>query len=743
MTGARHRSPASGLPTCRKVAGDRCIAGGAIAIIAILPILFLACPFPRAALDHFPAATVLADREGHPLRLKLGPGDTDNVPLYRWRADDWIAKAVIAAEDHRFYRHVGVDPLALLRAVGQNVLHFRRVSGASTLSTQVIRLLEPRPRTVRTKLIEAFRALQMERVLTKREILEQYLNRAPFGSNIVGIESAARRYFSKSAHDLSLSEAALLAGLPQAPARYRPDRHPARARKRQGYVLERMEALGMITEAQRVRAMARPCEIKPGRYAFAAPHFSQFVLDRLPPGLEGETLHTTLDPVLQSLVETALRRRLGYLDPLGIMGGAVVILEVKTGAIRAMVGSPDYFDAERRGQVNGALASRGAGSTLKPFVYAAAFDRGLATPLTVLRDEPALYRDYRPQNFGKEFRGDVTVRDALVLSLNLPVLALAERIGGDRLLGLFRRAGLRSLSRGADHYGLGLVLGQGEVRLLDLANAYAAFARGGLWRPWVAREGQAAGAGRRLFSPEAAWLIADILGGDERMGELSGHEADVRLPRMAWKTGTSSACRDAWTIAFNPEYVVGVWIGQPDGESDEALVGVEAAAPVAWDIFRGLYPQGDGPWFARPEGLKKRSVCAVSGCPLGPQCEHAVEDWYLAGASLFAPCPVHGRSTTAPAVSAAGRTRDAPDALRITSPAAGTVFRMLEHWSGDRQQIALRAGGGAGAGDLHWFIDDQYYGQGGGLFWPIERGSHQLVCCNAQGQSDRVRIVVE
>ncbi|MBP7829760.1 MAG: penicillin-binding protein 1C [Kiritimatiellae bacterium] len=702
-------------------------------------------PFPRAALGEFPAATVLADREGNPLRLKLGPGDTDNVPRYRWRPDDWIAKAVIAAEDQRFYRHAGVDPLALARAVGQNLLHFRRVSGASTLSTQVIRLVQPRPRTLRTKLIEAFRALQMERALTKREILEQYLNRAPFGSNIVGIESAARRYFSKSAHDLSLAEAALLAGLPQAPARFRPDRHPARASKRQAYVLDRMAALGMITEAQRARAAERPCEIKPGRYVFAAPHFAQFVLDRLPPGQEGRTLHTTLDPALQSLAESALTRRRGYLDPLGIMGGAVVILEVKTGALRAMVGSPDYFDAARRGQVNGALAPRGAGSTLKPFVYAAAFDRGLATPLTVLRDEPALYRDYRPQNFGKEFRGDVTAREALVLSLNLPVLALAERIGGERLLGLFRRAGLRSLSRATDHYGLGLVLGQGEVRLLDLVNAYAALARGGHFMPWKVMDDMppAAPKGARLFSPEACWLIADILGGDERMGELSGHQADVRMPRMAWKTGTSSACRDAWTIAFNPEYVVGVWIGHPDGESDEALVGVEAAAPVAWEIFRGLYPQGDGPWFARPEGLKKRSVCAVSGCPSGSQCEQAVEDWYIAGASLFTPCPMHGRSAAAPAMAAAGRTRDAPDALRITSPAAGTVFRMLDHWSGDRQQIALRAGGGTASGDLHWFIDNRYYGQGGGLFWPIERGAHQLVCCNALGQSDRVRIVVE
>ncbi|MBU1908923.1 MAG: penicillin-binding protein 1C [Verrucomicrobia bacterium] len=544
----------------------------------------------------------MTDREGAHLRLKLGPGDMDNVPLYRWQPGDWIAQAVIAAEDQRFYRHPGVDPLALLRAVGQNLLHFRRVSGASTLSTQVIRLLQPRPRTLRTKLIEAFRAVQLERVLTKREILEQYLNRAPFGSNIIGIEAAARRYFSKSARDLSLAEAALLAGLPQAPSRYRPDRHPARARWRRAYVLDRMAALGMITGAQRARALGRPCVIRPGAYPFCAPHFAQFVFDHMPRSMEGRQVRTTLDPDLQALAETALRRQCTYLDPQGIRGGAVVILDVKTSAIRAMVGSPDYFDVRYQGQVNGATASRGAGSTLKPFVYAAAFDRGLATPLTVLRDEPALYRDYRPANFNRDFRGDVTARDALILSLNLPVLALAERIGAERLQGLFRRAGLRTLTRSADHYGLGLVLGQAEVKLLDLANAYAAFARGGLWRPWrmcedsapvvpplrrrkdspvAKRRSYSESEGTQLFSPEASWLIADILGGDERAGELSGHVADAHLPRMAWKTGTSSACRDAWTVAFNPDYVVGVWIGNPSGRANEALVGAVLAATLA------------------------------------------------------------------------------------------------------------------------------------------------------------------
>ena len=330
--------------------GRRCcwrwLAGGALGLAVVLVLAWFLLPFPRELLTRYPAATLLLDRDGAPLRLRLGPNDTDCRLRYHPDYDrDWITKAVVAAEDQRFWNHHGVDPLALGRAVRQNLRGRRVVSGASTITTQVVRLTQPRRRTLPTKAVELFRALQLERILDKPAILEQYLNRAPFGANLVGVEAASRRYFGKAPGDLSLAEAALLAGLPQSPSRLRPDRFPARARQRQAYVLERMLACGFITAAQRAAAAAQPVVLRKDAYPFRAPHFCDLLLDELPQrqGLsrDAAVVRTTLDPALQRLAEEILRRQVTGLHPENVFGGAVVIIEVKTGAVRALVGAPD------------------------------------------------------------------------------------------------------------------------------------------------------------------------------------------------------------------------------------------------------------------------------------------------------------------------------------------------------------------------------------------------------------------
>jgi penicillin-binding protein 1C len=728
-----------------------CLAGIAAGLLGLAVAVV---PFPRGKLDRFPASRVLTDRAGQPLRVWLGPGDLDCRPVYEPQPGDWIAQAIVAAEDQRFWRHPGVDVLALARAVRQNVTSLRTVSGASTLSTQVIRLLEPRPRNLWSKAVEAVRALQMERLLSKEAILAQYLNRAPFGGNIVGIEAAARRYFGKGAADLSLAEASLLAGLPQSPSRLRPDRHPGRARLRQQYVLDRMRACGFITERERADALGQPLVVRPARQPFRAPHFCAAV--GRPSGDAANLLvRTTLDAPLQRVAEEALRhaadRMAGTLD-----GGAVVILDVRTGALRALVGSPDYA-ARGHGQVNGALAARSAGSTLKPFAYARAIDRGLLAPHTILADVPALYRDYEPANFDPTFRGLVSARDALVQSLNLPALDVERRLGQPMFYTTLRELGFDTLSRPAAHYGLGLVLGNGEVRLLDLANAYACLARGGVWQPVRVLEDAAPAAGRPVFSPEACWLVTDMLGGDERAMDTTGHAADVRLPPLAWKTGTSAGFRDAWTVAYNPEYVIGVWVGHPDGASSEQWVGRKAAVPIVWEIFRRLYPDNDGPWFARPSGVRGRPVCAVSGCAPGPYCRQQVEGWGVEGVTRYETCAVHGADGTErwpPEIAAFLERQRAPAAaapavaapLQITSPARGSTFRLLPDLAADVQRVPLEAASGAGSVPLHWFINDRYVGAsrpGAPMFWPLQRGTFQVVCSDARGASDRVRIAVE
>jgi penicillin-binding protein 1C len=745
-------------------AGSVCLG---LAGMGVLALAVRWVPFDAAALQSYPASLMLTDRQGQPLRVWLGPRDLDCRPLYEPQRGDWIAQAIVAAEDQRFWRHHGVDPAALLRALKQNVTSLRTVSGASTLSTQVIRLVEPRRRNLWTKCAEAFRALQLERRCDKAVILGQYLNRAPFGANIVGIEAAARRYFGKGAADLSLAEASLLAGLPQSPSRLRPDRHPARAKKRQQYVLDRMLACGFITSNEFAEASAQPVAVRTAPYPFRAPHFTAWVDQRLcssrsvsgtdaTHGSAATTLRTTLDAGLQRVAEESLRRHASVLAGQGIRGGAVVILDVKNSAVRALVGSPDYRD-RRSGQVNGALAERSAGSTLKPFAFARALDRGQLTPQSVLADVPALFRDYEPENFDSGFRGLVSARDALVLSLNLPALEVEQRIGQPVFYDTLRALGFDTLRRPAAHYGLGLVLGNGEVRLVDLVNAYACLARGGVMQPPRVLENEALPAGRTLFSPEACWLVTDMMSGEERAMDTTGHAADVRLPPLAWKTGTSAGFRDAWTIAYNPDYVIGVWVGNPDGAGVDRLVGRKVATPIVWEIFRRLYPDNDGPWFARPEGVVIREVCAVSGGAPGSHCPHRVEDFGIEGVTRQELCTVHradGQEHWPVEIATFLQQQQAPPAqrpvrpepLRIVSPARGSTFRLLESMASGEQRLSLEAASGVGGEPLHWFVNDQYLGAsrpGLPAFWSLQRGTHQIVCSDARGGSDRVQIAVE
>jgi len=723
---------------CGVLAGATIFGAGMLALRVV--------PFPEEKLAHYPASVVLTDRDGAPLRVFLDADGQDCRPGYAPEPEHWIAKAMVAAEDQRFWSHPGVDGWALLRALKQNGLGGRRVSGASTLSTQVIRMIERRPRTLATKVIEAFRALQMEQRHSKREILSQYLDRAPFGGNIVGIEAAARRYFGKGATQLSLAEAAILAGVPQSPSRGHPYRHPDHAKRRQAYVLERMEACGFITAREREEAWAQPLATRRGTYPFRAPHFCDWI--GVPSKIdEGFALRTTLDGDLQRLAENTLRRHLAHADS---DGGAVVVLDAKTGAVRAWVGSPDYA-APRAGQVNGAVASRAAGSTLKPFAFALALDRGLVTPATSLPDLPIRFRDFNPRNFSLEFLGRVSVREALVLSLNLPAIEVERQVGQERFHAALRDLGLLTINQPPAHYGLGLVLGNAEVRLLDLANAYACLARGGQWAPPRVLESTPPPAWEPVFSPEACWLIADMLSGEERAMDTTGHNADVRLPPMAWKTGTSAGLRDAWTVAWNPDVVIGVWVGNVDGSSSDGLVGSQAATPIAWELFRQLYPDNQGPWFARPEGVETRTVCAISGCVPGPHCPHRIEDWSLAKVSRQTPCPIH--RNVARATESEKRAHGTPSfskkplqSVKILAPAGGSVYHWMPDSESLSQQLLLEARSDRAGESIHWFVDDRPVGQsraGTPLFWPLERGTHQIACSTVRGQSDCVQIAVE
>lgn len=769
MNRNRQRDPrqdgGTGTAGTRRRLARRVLACAGVAVMAgafVLPLLDRLFPFPEELLDRHPAAVELTDREGCPIRLRLGEGDFDARPWYRHEEGDWIALAIVAVEDRRFWQHTGMDYRALARACVQNLRARRVVSGASTLSMQLIRLMEPRPRTLWSKVVESFRARQLERLLGKEHILEQYLNRAPFGSNIVGIQAASRRYYGKDPRDLSLPEAALLAGLPQSPERLRPDRHPARAAGRREQVLRGMERAGMITAAARERAADFAVAVRSPVYPFRYPHFAGYALGALPPDAEG-SLRATVDPFCQETARVALRRTLATHAGGERLGGAVVILDVRTGSVRAMVGSPDFFDAARAGQVNGALAARSPGSALKPFVYLLALERGELTPARVLADVPQSYGSQDPVNFDGVFTGLVSARNALALSLNMPALHVAAEVGAESLHRALRDLGLDTVAAAPAHYGLGLALGNAEVRLLDLCTAYACLARGGTLLPVRVFEEGPLAEPRPLFSAEAVWLVNEMLSGEDRPLAGGGHQGQVRTPRLAWKTGTSSGHRDAWVVAYNPEYVVGVWLGRPDGRSTSGLVGVQSAAPVARDIFRALYPRGDGPWYARPDGVTGRMVCARSGQPAGRYCPAEVHDFHIPGVTRHEICTVHRHppdpsgavaETWPPEIAAfLARSRQpaAPEAgdsaaagpLRITSPSPNSVWRRPERGTA---ALALEARGAVPGEMLYWFADDTFLGRARSderFWWEPQPGQHRLVASDTRGSSAFVFLRVE
>ena len=733
--------------------------------------LWVCNPPPLEEARVFPEGFVMRDAAGEVIRVGLGPDDVDCRPTYAASRDDWIVKAIVAAEDARFFSHRGVRVESVLRALRQNITTFRGVSGASTITMQTVRLVKPHKRSFLNKIFEAFKALRLERAMTKEEILSQYLNRAPFGSNLVGIEAAAQVWFGRPASRLNLAEAALLAGLPQAPSRFRPDRNLPRALRRRAYVLDRMEALGMISHEEREEAESAELHVLPNRRPFRHPWFCDWVR-QLDPGRTGDW-RTTLDPRVQASVDALLAAR-GDDETC-----AAVVLAVRDASVLAMTASGDYF-ARDAGQVNAAAIPRLAGSTLKPFAFAMLADQGALTPGLVLPDVPRAFGSYAPKNFSGGYRGLVTARDALVLSLILPAIDVANRVGVHPFADKLRSLGFSTIESDYAKLGLGIVLGSVSVRLVDLAAAYGALARGGQYLPATAGAGRyeigdvrcEIGDGnrqtvkpsnrqtspRRAFSEGAAWMVTDMLSGEERSLAALGHVADVRLPRFAWKTGTSAGFRDAWTVAWNPEYVVAVWCGSKQNRlRNETRTGLNAAAPVAWQIIRALYPSGDAPWFDRPAAVRTRAVCAVSGQPAGPLCPKTVEDDYVDGVTLWRTCAVHVRDANGavaekwpPAVEAGLRAigrKEAPEesALRIVAPADGTRYKYFDGI--DAAQTAVVRLAGAAAGEtVYWFVNGRFLKTSAGnapLALPLERGTFAVTAATADGRVDQVSLAVE
>jgi len=506
----------------------------------------------------------------------------------RWRlavsldaVDPLYLDMLVAYEDKRFYRHPGVDGLALMRAAAQAAWNGRIVSGGSTLTMQVARLLEDSGTgRWKGKIRQARLALALERRLSKDQILALYLNRAPFGGNLEGVRAATRAYFGKDPARLSPAEAALLVALPQAPTSRRPDRFPDRAAEGRGRVLDRVVRAGLLPSDQAQAARRVPVPDTRHPFPALAPHLA----DRALAGDPTAPLHRlTLDAQLQARLEGLARRAVQGRG--AAISVAILVADHRSGEILASVGSPDFTDTARRGFVDMTQALRSPGSTLKPLVYGLAFDEGLAHPETLIEDRPTAFGQYRPVNFDGQYRGTIRLREALQQSLNIPVVALTEALGPARLMTHLRRAGMQPELPGDDTPGLAIALGGLGVTLEDLARLYAALANGGRPVPLIWRADAEPGApGPRVLSPEAAWQVADI---------LRGTPAPPAAPQgvLPFKTGTSYGHRDAWAVGFDGEHVVAVWMGRADGTPVPGAFGGELAAPVLFEAFARLKPR--------------------------------------------------------------------------------------------------------------------------------------------------------
>lgn len=623
----------------------------AIGLLAVLTSVALRAlmPLPGDLRQRSSGSCLrFTDREGRLLQERIvgSQGRGQWVELHE--VSPHLVRATVAVEDRRFYRHWGVDPLAVGRALRQATRAGKVVSGASTLTQQLARSVYGLPRRWWAKPIEMILAVRLELALSKEELLTQYLNRVPYGNGTVGVEAAARLYFAKPALHLTLAEAALLAGLPQSPARYDPYRYPDAAKCRQEHVLLAMRRCGAIDSSAFAEAHAAKLHLNPGGRSFSAPHFCDWILlnrRRLHLPNSG-TVRTTIDVPIQQAIERLVQSHLQLLADKNVTNAAVLVLDNADAGVVAMVGSADYFDEVHRGQVNGCLALRQPGSTIKPFTYGLALERS-RTPADILPDiethAVTAGGDFRVQNYDRIFHGPVRLRVALACSYNVPAVRVLEEIGTEVLLAKLREAGFTSLSKPAVHYGLGLTLGNGEVPLVELTRAYCALANGGvLRRERLLADRPPDPGSARLFSPQVTYLLTHILADRQaRMGAFGeGNALELPFPCAA-KTGTSKDYRDNWAVGYTSRYTVGVWVGNFSGQAMHEVSGITGAGVLFRDIMLLLHRDAWPEPFPVPPGIVEKVICARSGEMPGPYCPGTVRELFIAGTEPTRVCSVH------------------------------------------------------------------------------------------------------
>jgi penicillin-binding protein 1C len=757
--------------------------------------------WPHAPLQSFkPSSTAVYDDRGHLLRLTLASDDRYRLWVPLEEMSPQLVNAVLLREDRWYWWHPGINPYGLLRGAWMTYVRRANPQGGSTITMQLARLLWPlHTRTPLGKFEQAARAVELELFYSKHDILEAYLNDAPYGRNIEGAGAASQIYFAKPVRALTLPEALTLAVIPQDPD-VRLQGKSARAEnvmsRRIVAARDRLYASWLVThpeDAALKSLFALPMTIGSlANLPFEAPHAVDQVLQDLRiAGGDTPRVTTTLDLRLQHVLERQISRYLTRNSQSGIRNASAIIVDTRTMDVKALVGSANFFDPSLPGQVNGTLARRSPGSTLKPFIYALGFDQGVLHPMTVLRDVPTSFGPYTPENFDGRFLGPVTATDALNRSRNVPAVWVASQLHAPDLYGFLQEAGVAHLAS-KQHYGLALVLGGGEVTMQELASLYAMLGNQGVLKPLRFRDDEARPAGTRLLSEEASFMVLDMLRKHGRPDETSGAQP-LGLP-IYWKTGTSWSFRDAWTAGLFGPYALVVWVGNFDGTGNPAFVGVDAAAPLFFQMVDAVEADDPGlrePPRKTPAGLRRIEICLASGELPNQWCPERGSTWFIPGKSPIrmsnihrpvmiddetglAACPpyaakrVHQEifefwpSDLAQVFAQAGIPRRKPpvsadcrdagqlagDAPSITSPLRGSIYAMRVSET-DRKHIALSAVTDADVHRLYWFVDQAFVGQsipGEELDWqPPSAGEYRIRAVDDHGRSDErdLRVALE
>lgn len=705
-------------------------------------------------------------RDGKLLRAYLSEDQKWRLKISLKDIPQQLIQSVIYKEDRFFYAHIGINPFSILRATSQNLITGNRTSGASTITMQVVRLLQPRKRTYWNKCIEILQALRLEWYFNKDEILEMYLNLLPYGGNIEGVQSASWLYFQKPVRQLSLAQLITLTVIPNKPTSLKLGKNTNAILKARNKWLNILRHEQIFTKEAHYSAINEPFDAKRMRLPTLAPHLAQRIIRQY----DAPVIQTTIHPLIQSRAEVALKNYLSELQSFGISNASAIIIDNKSREVLTYIGSGDFWDETALGQNDGVKAIRSPGSALKPFVYALAYERGWLTPRKTVLDVPTDIQGFVPENYDRKFTGKTTAGNALAQSLNIPAIRILNEIGVKNFCNQLVTGCISTLDN--QQLGLSMILGGCGIRLDELTNLYVSLALGGQYAPlkWLKNEPPITPI--KWLSPESAFLVTQSLSQLQRPDFPSAGDYASHFSKIAWKTGTSQGRRDAWAIGYRPDYTIGVWVGNFNGDSNPHLSGSETAVPLLIQLFSLM--GSCKTWFSTPKGIAPRTVCNESGLLPEEFCENTVSDYYIMNKSNREQCqhmkwvwvsedgnisycanclPVSGTVQRLfpnippelvsyyedqkisferiPPHYISCNTQKREHTFRIISPVNGSIY----YFQGS-ERLLLRAEGKNNQSKIYWFINKKFYQScqnSDDIYFQPQKGEWHISCTDNQG----------